>query len=187
VVDRGIALHKIIRLLTFALGGDAWLSFMGNEFGHPDWVDFPREGNGWSYHYARRQWSLAAREDLRYGGLLRFDRALLELDQTQALLADRLIEQLFVHEEDKVLVFRRGALVFAVNLHPQRSYQGLRLPVPDARDYRVLLDTDRRAFEGFERIDPNGVFPWQNVPCHGRMQSVQVYLPSRTALVLAPV
>jgi 1,4-alpha-glucan branching enzyme len=186
VVDRGLALHKIIRLLTFALGGDAWLSFMGNEFGHPDWVDFPRAGNDWSYHYARRQWSLAAREDLRYAGLLNFDRALLALDTQHGLLADRLIEQLYVHEDDKVLVFRRGVLVFAVNLHPERSYQGLRLPVPDARDYRARLDTDRRDFEGFERIDANGFFPWQNVPCHGRMQSVQVYLPSRTALVLAP-
>jgi 1,4-alpha-glucan branching enzyme len=186
VIDRGLALHKVIRLLTFALGGEAWLSFMGNEFGHPDWVDFPREGNGWSYEYARRQWSLAARDDLRYGGLLRFDRALLALDQQEDLLAARLIEQLWVHEDDKLLAFRRGQLVFAVNLHPERSYQGLRIPVPDARDYRVVLDTDRHAFEGFERIAPNGFFPWQNVPCHGRMQSVQVYLPSRTALVLAP-
>ncbi|HEX6240880.1 MAG TPA: alpha amylase C-terminal domain-containing protein [Polyangiales bacterium] len=186
VVDRGIALHKIIRLLTFALAGEAWLNFMGNEFGHPEWVDFPREGNQWSYHYARRQWSLAAREDLRYAGLLRFDRALLALDAQQALLTHKLIEQLWLHEDDKVLVFRRGPMVFAVNLHPHRSYDGLRLPVPDPSDYRAVLDTDRREFEGFERIDPSALFPWQNVPCHGRMQSVQVYLPSRSALVLAP-
>jgi 1,4-alpha-glucan branching enzyme len=187
VVDRGLALHKIIRLLTFALGGDAWLNFMGNEFGHPDWVDFPREGNQWSYAYARRQWSLTARDDLRYAGLLSFDRALLALDQKYGLLSDKLIEQLLVHEDDKLLAFRRGPLVFALNLHPLNSYQGLRLPVPDARDYRIVLDTDRRVFEGLERIDANGVFPWQNVPWQGRSQSLQVYLPSRTALVIAPV
>jgi 1,4-alpha-glucan branching enzyme len=187
VIERGLALHKMIRLFTFALAGDAWLNFMGNELGHPDWVDFPREGNGWSFQYARRQWSLAAREDLRYGGLLRFDRAFLQLDRREHLLEAKLIEQLLVHEDDKLLVFRRGPLVFAFNFHPTRSYEGLVIPVPDARDYVHVLDTDAGAYEGLARIAEGQKYVYQARPCAGRAQSVQIYLPSRTALVIKPL
>lgn len=187
VIERGLALHKLIRLFTFALAGDSWLNFMGNELGHPDWVDFPREGNGWSYQYARRQWSLAAREELRYGGLLRFDRAFLTLDKKEHLLQHKLIEQLLVHEDDKLLVFRRGPLVFAFNFHPSRSYQDLAIPVPDASDYVHVLDTDAEAFEGFARISDGQRYVYRAAPYAGRAQRVQIYLPSRTALVLKPV
>jgi 1,4-alpha-glucan branching enzyme len=187
VIDRGVALHKLIRLVTFALGGEGWLSFMGNEFGHPEWVDFPREGNGWSYQHARRQWSLAERTDLRYHGLLEFDRALQQLDQRFGLLSDPLIEQLLLHEDDKQLVFRRGPLVFVFNFHPQHSYASLRIPVPDARDYAPVLDSDEPRFEGHGRTSPDVVFPVQRVPLHARANSIQVYLPSRSALVIAPV
>ena len=187
VVDRGIALHKLIRLLTFSLAGDAWLNFMGNEFGHPEWVDFPREGNDWSYAHARRQWSLADRYDLRYRGLLEFDRALQKLDERHDVLSDPLIEQLLLHEDTKQLAYRRGPLVFVFNLHPERSYDGLRIPVPEHRDYRVVLDSDALPFEGFGRTNPDMVFPIQNVPMYGRPQTLQIYLPNRSALVLAPV
>lgn len=186
VIERGLALHKLIRLLTFALAGDAWLNFMGNELGHPDWVDFPREGNGWSYQYARRQWSLAARDDLRYAGLLRFDRALMHLDRKERVLQAKLIEQLLVHEEDKLLVFRRGALVFAFNFHPSRSYEGRFIPVPDARDYVHVMDTDASAFEGFDRVQAGQRYVYQAVQYAGRAQRLQIYLPSRTALVIKP-
>jgi 1,4-alpha-glucan branching enzyme len=185
-VDRGIALHKLIRLFTFSLGGEAWLNFMGNEFGHPEWVDFPREGNGWSFNHARRQWSLADREELRYRGLLEFDRALMQLDEQFALLSDPLIEQLALHEDSKQIVFRRGPLLFAFNFHPQRSYDGLRIPVADSRDYRLLLDSDDPRFEGFGRNAREIVFPLQQVPMYGRRESIQIYLPSRSALVLVP-
>src|SRR3984957_13156053 len=96
VVDRGIALHKMIRLFTFSLGGEGYLNFMGNEFGHPEWIDFPREGNNWSFHHARRQWSLAGKPELRYGGLLNFDKAMLSLDKKYKLLQDPFVEQLAV-------------------------------------------------------------------------------------------
>jgi 1,4-alpha-glucan branching enzyme len=148
-VDRGIALHKLIRLITFSLAGEAYLNFMGNEWGHPEWIDFPREGNGFSYQHARRQWSLVDRDDLRYAGLARFDRALQALDETYRILKDPLIEELWVDEARKVLVYRRGPLVFAFILHPTESYAGLRIPVPDAADYRVVLNSDASEFEGF--------------------------------------
>ena len=157
VVDRGVALHKMIRLITFSLAGEGYLNFMGNEFGHPEWVDFPREGNNWSFHHARRHWSLADNPRLRYAGLLRFDKAMLHLDKQFHLLEDPLVEQLALHEDTRQLIFRRGPLVFAFNFHPTESYVGLRIPVPDPKDYRVVLDTDNKNFGGFGRLDPNVV------------------------------
>ena len=186
VVDRGVALHKLARLMTFGVGGEGYLNFIGNEFGHPEWVDFPREANGFSHHYARRQWSLADSADLRYAGLNAFDREMLRLDTRFHLLTDGLIELLSVHEENKTLIFRRGALVFAFNFHPTNSYFGERIPVPDSADYRLVLDTDAPAFSGFGRVASETVYPMQNIAMNGRAQSLQIYLPTRTAQVLAP-
>jgi 1,4-alpha-glucan branching enzyme len=187
IIDRGIALHKMIRLITFALGGEGYLNFMGNEFGHPEWIDFPRIGNNWSYHHARRQWSLVDAEHLRYGALNNFDRAMQMVDEQFNILEDPFIEQLACHEDTKQLVFRRGPLVFVFNFHPTESYVGLRIPVPDPRDYRVVLNTDSRQFEGFGRVPEFAVYPKQDIGMYGRGQTVQLYLPSRTAQVLAPV
>ena len=187
LVDRGIALHKLIRLLTFSLGGESYLNFMGNEFGHPEWIDFPRVDNGYSYHYARRQWSLADNPDLRYGQLREFDRAMLDLDREFGLLEDPFIEQIAVHEDTRQLIYRRGSLVFVYNLHPTESYADLRIPVPDPTDYRVVLDTDSAELGGHQRGAPNMTYPCQPVPMYGRAQSIQIYLPARSAQVLAPV
>ncbi len=181
IIDRGIALHKMIRLLTFSLAGEGYLTFMGNEFGHPEWVDFPRVGNNNSYHHARRQWSLADNPQLRYKGLLAFDKAMMALDQTYNLLNDVFIEQLMVHEDMKVLEYRRGPLVFIFNFHPQNSYSDFRLPVPDPRDYRLVLDSDAKEFEGSGRVASGMTYPVQKSPWSGRDQSVQIYLPSRSA------
>ena len=187
VIDRGLALHKLIRLLTFSLAGEGYLNFMGNEFGHPEWIDFPREGNGWSMKYARRQWSLADNPRLHYMGLQRFDQAMIELDVRYNLLEDKLIELLMIHEENKLLIYRRGPLVFAFNFHPTRSYPDLRIPVPDPTDYRAVLDTDQEQFEGFNRVAPDMIYPRESVPMNNRAQSVRLYLPNRTAQVMAPV
>ncbi len=187
IVDRGLALIKMIRLITFSLGGEGYLNFMGNEFGHPEWIDFPRAGNNNSYHYARRQWSLVDNNDLRFKGLNNFDRALQNLDITYNLLEDPFIEQLALHEDTKQLVYRRGPLVFVFNFHATESYGDLRLPVPDAKDYKVILNTDDTLFEGHGLVAQNMVYPEQKVPMYGRSQSIQLYLPARSAQVLAPV
>jgi 1,4-alpha-glucan branching enzyme len=187
VIDRGVALHKMIRLVTFSLAGEGYLNFMGNEFGHPEWIDFPREGNGWSFQYARRQWSLADNALLRYGGLARFDRAMMKLDETFNLLNDSLIQELAVHEDTRQLMYRRGPLVFVFNFHPTESHADLRIPVPDPADYRVILDTDDPGFEGFGRVKPGMVYPREAVPMYGRDQSIRLYIPCRSAQVLSPV
>lgn len=185
-IDRGIALHKMIRLVTFALAGEGYLNFMGNEFGHPEWVDFPRQGNNFSYHYARRQWSLVDNPELRYAGLNEFDRAMNNLDRRFHLLENRLIEQLAIHEDTRQLIFRRGALVFVFNFHPTSSYTDLRIPVPDREDYTVILNTDDPLYSGHGRGANGTVYPVQVVSMYGREQSLQIYLPSRSAQVLAP-
>lgn len=186
VVDRGIALHKMIRLLTFSLAGEGYLNFMGNEFGHPEWIDFPREGNGFSYHFARRQWSLSDNGFLRYKGMNLFDVAMQRLDTEFGLLMSQPVEQLAVHEDTKQLIYRHGPLVFAFNFHPTESFTGLRIPVPERRDYRVVLDSDSSQFGGFARLSEHAEYPWQDVPMYGQGQSLMIYLPSRSVQVLAP-
>ncbi len=185
-VDRGIALHKMIRLITFALGGEAYLNFMGNEFGHPEWIDFPRAGNNWSYKYARRQWSLADDPALRYHALGAFDRAMLNLDLEYDLLARPFAFKLHEHEDRKLLAFYRGPLVFVFNFHAHHSYPDLRVGVPAGGDHRLVLTTDDPLFGGHGAVQSGAVYPWQTVPWDHQLQSVQVYVPARTALVLAP-
>jgi len=187
VIDRGVALHKMIRLITFALAGEAYLNFIGNEFGHPEWVDFPRPDNGFSHHYARRQWSLIEQKHLHYHELRDFDAAMLALDSGFGLLGDPLIEQLALHEDTRQLVFRRGPLVFAFNFHVSESYVSLRIPAPDAKDYNVILDTDALPYGGHGLLSVPLVYPWQDVPMYGKPQSLQIYLPARSAQVLAPI
>jgi len=176
----------MVRLLTFSVAGEGYLHFVGNEFGHPEWIDFAGEGNGYSYHYARRQWSLPDTEHLIYKGLNRFDAAMQRLDIDHHILEDKLIEQLAVHEDTRQLVYRRGPLVFAFNFHAQESYPDLRIPVPDATDYQLILSTEAEAFEGPGHVEAHAAYVWKPEPMYGRDQSIQVYLPARSALVLAP-
>ena len=183
LISRGIALHKLIRLLTFSLGGEGYLNFMGNEFGHPEWIDFPRAGNNNSYWYARRQWSLVENDTLRYKDLNAFDGAMQDLDVTYHLLADADIRFLFIHEEAKQIVYARGGLVFAFNFHPSASATDWRIPVPEREDYRLVLNTDDTAYGGHGAVA--GVhYPWQDIAMEGQTQSIQLYVPARSALVL---
>ena len=179
-VDRGIALHKLIRLMTLAAGGEGYLTFMGNEFGHPEWVDFPREGNGWSYHHARRQWSLVDDGNLRYGMLAAFDRAMLKLAAERRWLDSGPAEQLHVDQENQVLVFARGGDVFVFSFNPVRSIADYEFQVPVAGSYRILLSSDDEEFGGHARIDTTQ-------PCltGTGTRMIRVYLPTRTALVLS--
>lgn len=187
VVDRGVALHKMIRLFTFSLAGEGYLNFMGNEFGHPEWIDFPREGNNYSYNNARRQWSLATNPFLRYQGLEAFDAAMQHLDEQYNLLNDKFIELIHVHEDNKKIVYRRGPLVFVFNFHPTSSYADWRIGVPDATDYQIILNTDSPDFSGPGLCKSDRPHPWMDVPWDNRKQSLLIYVPARSAQVLAPV
>ena len=185
IVDRAMALHKMIRLFTFMAAGGGYLTFMGNEFGHPEWIDFPREGNGWSYKYARRQWSLADDELLKYRFLNEFDRAMIETGKRHGLPRLQLTESLLVNNADKIIAFRRGDLVTVMNFNPTISFTGYGIPVRGK--FRIILDTDDPMFGGQGRIDTNQTYFAQ--PDKGRygvtaMHHLRLYLPARTAVVL---
>ncbi len=183
VVDRGIALHKLIRLMTFCCAGDGYLNFMGNEFGHPEWIDFPRKGNNWSYKYARRQWSLVDNTGLRFEQLNTFDRAMIALQTQFAFIGDSTIECMVANEKDQVLAVKRKDLLFVFNLHPVESYTFYGILAP-AGYYKLVLSSDSGQFGGFNRVDEQVNYftrPEAQMSCRHR---VHLYLPSRTALVL---
>jgi 1,4-alpha-glucan branching enzyme len=186
-VDRGIALHKMIRLVTLATAGHGYLNFMGNEFGHPEWIDFPREGNNWSYHYARRQWRLRDDTNLRYRFLAEFDKAMMALCQGHRLLETPGPQFLFEHLADQVFGFERAGLVFVFNFNPGKSFPDYAIPAPPGT-YTLVLDSDAAAFGGFGRVVPWLEYCSRPSPHpNGETRAMLLaYLPARTALVLAP-
>ena len=185
VVDRGMALHKMIRLVTIAAGGDAYLDFMGNEFGHPEWIDFPREGNGWSYAHARRQWSLRDDETLRYSFLADFDREMLRLVREHKVLSDGYPYNLHMDENNKTMVFSHRDLLFVFNWHPAASIPDYELPVREAGKYVLVLSTDEERFGGLGRQrtdDEHFSYPVES-PDGTIRPHIRIYNTSRTAAV----
>ncbi len=179
VIERGIALHKLIRLVTLAIGGEGWLSFMGNEFGHPEWLDFPREGNDWSYHYCRRQWSLVDNPELKYGWLAEFDRELMELARTTKLLTTPPAQILLIDEDRKIIVAERANLIFVFNFSVGGSAVDYSVHVPGLETRELIFDTDQPQTGGHGRIDHAFDYP---VSSDGLMK---IYSPSRSGLVFA--
>ncbi len=180
VIARGMALHKMIRLLTSTVVGEGYLNFMSNEFGHPEWIDFPREGNGWSYHYCRRQWSLADHSGLRYGALRAFDAAMIKLIKKDSIFKNRAKSQ-WIHQEDKVLIYTKKDRAFAFNFHPTASFENYFVPVEEAGEYRVCLTTDDPTFDGFGRVDMAYRYT-AGKTADGRL-GFFCYLPARCAIV----
>ncbi|XP_072547869.1 1,4-alpha-glucan-branching enzyme [Salminus brasiliensis] len=185
IIDRGIQLHKMIRLLTHSLGGEGYLNFMGNEFGHPEWLDFPRVGNNESYHYARRQFNLVDTDHLRYHQLYIFDRDMNLTEDKYGWLAAPPAYVTAKHEGDKVIVFERGNVIFIFNFHPVNSYSNYRVAVGPPGKYRIKLDSDEVQYGGHGRLDHNTDFFTEPVPFNEQPNSMQVYIPCRTAVVLA--
>lgn len=184
-VARGMALHKMIRLVTVASINGGYLNFMGNEFGHPEWIDFPREGNGWSYKYARRQWSLVDREDLQYKFLNAFDNAMVELVGGVYNFQSLPVRKLWEKDDDQVLAFMRGDLVFVFNFNPFKSFDGYGILAPGGV-YDTVLSTDNPAFGGFGNIDEKIEHFTQNDELYAPagVEWLRLYLPARSALVL---
>ena len=179
VIDRGIALHKMIRLVTLSLADGGYLNFMGNEFGHPEWIDFPREGNGWSFKYARRQWSLADNETLHYRHLNLFDEAMVHFI-TENNILDSLPQRSVCHEQDHVLAFVRNNAVFVFNFHPSNSYQNYEIPC-EKGTYHIVLNSDNEKFGGFGNVDETLEYRTYN---RAGKSYLKLYLPARTAFAL---
>jgi 1,4-alpha-glucan branching enzyme len=177
-VDRGIALHKMIRLITLSLGGEGYLNFIGNEFGHPEWVDFPRVGNDWSYQYARRQWSLVDSHQLRYQQLDLWDKSMIKLAIENSILAAAPAEQLHLDSDKKILAYERAGLIFIFSFHTTESFFGFQITMPTQGEYQIILHSDEKIFGGFERLDKNIRYLTQ------ANLSIQLYIPNRTVQIL---
>ncbi len=186
-VERGISLHKLIRFITLTSAGSGYLNFMGNEFGHPEWIDFPREGNQWSYRYARRQWHLSDDTGLKYKWLARFDRDMIALAGRYDFLQAPNLNTLLEHSMDKVIAFERAGFIFAINFHPNCSHVDYRVPAP-AGKYKMIFDSDAPSYGGHGRMVPDQYhFTISKTINGGTMHFLSLYLPTRTALLLRPV
>ena len=189
VVDRGMALHKMIRLITITCGGEAYLNFMGNEFGHPEWIDFPREGNGWSCQHARRIWSIRDNEELRYGLLAEFDKAMIELVKENRILSDGYPYNLMMDEPNKTMVYSHRDLIFVLNWHSTASIPDYEIPLHEAGKYELLLSSDEERFGGHARHQEGQEYFSFNIEGEdGTLYPrLKIYNTSRTALVLRKV
>lgn len=186
--DRGIALHKIIRLITVSTINGGYLNFMGNEFGHPEWVDFPREGNGWSYKYARRQWSLSDNKDLKYQYLGDFDKAMLKVVKSVDKFEKTEIVKIWDNDGDQILAYMRDNLVFVFNFNPGRSYSDYGFLTPEG-EYKVILNTDAPEYGGNGLSDdsiPHFTIPDQLYQKDGKGW-LKLYIPARSAMVLRKI
>lgn len=177
IIDRGMALHKMIRLITMSLGGEGYLNFMGNEFGHPEWIDFPREGNGWSHFYCRRQWHLADDEGLKYSQLQKFDNEMIKLAKEYRIF-DKEPHWLQIDDDNKIMMFERAGLIYVFNFNPTRDFWGYNLKMRFNGEYRVVFSTDRREFGGNERPSESVVYTTNE------FREFPIFLPSRTAICL---
>ena len=185
VVDRGIALHKMIRLVTATTINGGYLTFMGNEFGHPEWVDFPREGNDWSHKYARRQWSLHEDSNLKYHYLSDFDKEMISLIKSVEDFPDTPITKIWEKREDNVLAYMRENLLFIYNFHPINSYTDYGVLVPEG-EYEVVLNTDEKRFGGFGFTDDDlhHFSHYDGLYKKDHKGWLRLYIPAHTAVVL---
>jgi 1,4-alpha-glucan branching enzyme len=185
VVSRGMALHKLIRLVTVSTINGGYLNFMGNEWGHPEWIDFPREGNGWSHKYARRQWDLVDREDLKYQFLNNWDNDVMHLiggvHNFQALP----IRKLWDKDDDQVLAYMRGDLVFVFNFNPVKSFSDYGFLAP-AGEYHGVIDSDNARYGGYGNVDEGVKHLTQSDPLYDNagLGWLKLYIPARSALIL---
>ena len=185
MVHRGIALHKMIRLVTLGTINGGYLNFMGNEFGHPEWIDFPREGNGWSYKYARRQWNLVDNPELDYHFLGDFDRKMIEVVKGEKNFIKTPVQEIWHNDGDQVLAFMRGDLVFVFNFSPTRSFTDYGFLVPED-DYKVVLNSDAKEFGGNGFADDTMVHHTNFDPVYEKDHKgwLKLYIPARSAVVL---
>ncbi|MBR2200090.1 MAG: alpha amylase C-terminal domain-containing protein [Bacteroidales bacterium] len=184
IIDRGISLHKMIRMFTIVNGGQAYMNFMGNEFGHPEWIDFPREGNGWSYKHARRQWSLMEADYLKYHFLNDFDEAMIKLIREYPVMQDLYGQQLNMDEQNHTIVEKKGGLVFVFNFHPTACIADYKFYIPEPGVYKIILNSDDLKYGGFGRLDNDQEFFALPEDDHYKLS---IYNVNRTVLVLKKV
>ncbi|MCB1143922.1 MAG: alpha amylase C-terminal domain-containing protein [Leptospiraceae bacterium] len=186
IVENGIAMHKLIRLVTLSCAPNGYLNFMGNEFGHPEWIDFPREGNGWSYHYARRQWNLADDTNLKYHYLNNFDHDMIGIFRKYQLLESESLISINQHDGDQVLIFSRGGLYFVFNFNPYKSFTEYGFEAEKGQ-YKIILNSDSKRYHGHDRVDDRIVFSTVTHNSDPSKNYLNLYIPTISAFVLEKV
>ncbi|MGK0468046.1 alpha-amylase family glycosyl hydrolase [Clostridium sp.] len=184
IINRAVEIIKLIKFLTISLGGEGYLNFMGNEFGHPEWIDFPREGNNWSFHYARRQWSLIDNKNLVYDYLLIFDKETLTFFKSHNILGASDLMNLWSDEDLNLLAFRKSGLIFLFNFNPTKSFEEYELPTAEIGKYKVIFNSDQKIFGGYDRISSNYIYDTKILHGKDNKIGITIYSPSRTVLVL---
>ena len=179
-IDRAIALHKMIRLFTLAGGGEGYLNFMGNEFGHPEWIDFPREGNGWSFHYCRRQWSLKNNGFLKYEWLDKFDKDMVKVTKENGMFNQQMADMMLMKAPEQTCAFYRGSLLFVFNFHFANSLNNVLIPVHQPGEYTVILSSDDEKYGGFGNVKMQ---TYSSKVFDGK-HYIELYIPARTCFVL---
>ena len=184
MVERGVALHKMIRLITATTINGGYLNFMGNEFGHPEWIDFPREGNGWSYTYARRQWNLVDNPDYIYHGLGEFDRVMIKTITSVPAFNETPVVLLWDKDDDQIVAYQRDKLIFVFNFNGTKSFTDYGI-LTEPGSYKVILNTDNPVFGGRGLIDESIEHFTQPGPgdIPGK-EWLKLYIPARSAIVL---
>ena len=180
VIDRAIALHKMIRLFTLAGGGEGYLNFMGNEFGHPEWIDFPREGNGWSFHYCRRQWSLKDNGYLKYQWLNDFDHDMVAVTKENGMFNQQMADMMLMKAPEQTCAFYRGGLLFVFNFHFCNSLNNVLVPVHQPGEYTVILSSDDKKYGGYDNVKMQ---TYSTKEFDGK-HYIELYIPARTCFVL---
>ena len=180
-IARGIALHKLIRMVTMSAGGEGYLNFMGNEFGHPEWIDFPREGNGWSHFYCRRQWHLQDDKSLKYHYLSDFDKDMLSLCKKRRVFNSK-PQALFIDADKQVLIFKRGGVTFLFNFSPVNSYEGYLARTAQKGTYKVALSSDDYCYGGYGRVAH--AVEYEAKKAEDGKYELPIYIPSRTVICL---
>ena len=183
VVDRALSLHKIIRLLTISTAGNGYLNFMGNEFAHPEWIDFPREGNNWSHKYARRQWNLRDDNFLVYRYMYEFDKVMIEIISKNKVLEAAKPFAIVQHTYDQVLIFERAGLLFIFNINPLKSFEGYEFQT-EKGEYKVVLNSDSKDYFGHDRIDDKMTYTTFE---KDNLNFLKLYIPNRCCFVLKRV
>lgn len=186
IIDNAIEYHKLIRFITLSLARDGYLNFMGNEFGHPEWIDFPREGNGWSYHYARRQWSLVENKDLKYEWLANFDKDMVRFAESKRLLSQNKPRSVFIDNGKNTIIFERNGLLFLFNLHPTLSQEHAHVncELTGKGNYKVVFNSDELSHGGQARISKDQIYTAkENEFGFG----FEIYLPAKTAIVIEKI
>jgi len=187
MVERGIALHKMIRLITASLGSEGYLNFMGNEFGHPEWIDFPREGNHWSFKHCQRLWSLPDNPQLKYEYLNHFDQAMVHFMSGENLMGGGVPQSLWLDQEKMLIAYRKQDYIFIFNFHPTNSYAELQLPIHEEGGFQVVLDTDEGRFGGHMRIAHATIYETSTLTNFPDFSGIVIYAPNRTGMVLKKV